>query len=235
MNNLLFIIGVIGNVLSFLVFLSPIKTFWRIVKNKSTEEFESAPYVITVLNSSLWVYYGLTKPGAYLVATINIVGVILETAYVILYLIYASPTLRAKTWMMVIILDVGFFGAVVLVTKLAVGEEMEVSVIGIVCACFNILMYASPLAVMRTVINMKSVEYMPFLLSFFLFLNGGVWGFYAILDKDIFLGLPNAIGCFFGAIQLILYMIYMNNKQGLMQHQPLIEQDEEEAYAINSN
>jgi hypothetical protein len=40
----------------------------------------------------------------------------------------------------------------------------------------------------RTVIATKSVEYMPFFLSFFLFLNGGVWATYALLDRDIFLG-----------------------------------------------
>jgi hypothetical protein len=32
------------------------------------------------------------------------------------------------------------------------------------------------------------VEFMPFFLSFFLFLNGGVWATYAVLDRDIFLG-----------------------------------------------
>jgi hypothetical protein len=40
----------------------------------------------------------------------------------------------------------------------------------------------------KTVINTKSVEFMPFFLSFFLFLNGGVWAAYAVLDRDIFLG-----------------------------------------------
>ena len=38
------------------------------------------------------------------------------------------------------------------------------------------------------VIKMKSVEYMPFLLSFFLFLNGGIWSIYAVLIKDFYIG-----------------------------------------------
>jgi solute carrier family 50 protein (sugar transporter) len=40
----------------------------------------------------------------------------------------------------------------------------------------------------RAVIATRSVEYMPFFLSFFLFLNGAVWATYALLDRDIFLG-----------------------------------------------
>lgn len=242
MNTILFSVGVIGNVLSFVVFLVPIKTFSRVVKNQSTEEFEPAPYVVTLLGSLLWVYYGVTKPGEYLVATVNGVGIILEAIYVLIFLVYASPAVRARTAILVAILDVGFFGGVVLVTQLAIEKELQVSVTGVICACLNIFMYASPLAVMKTVITTKSVEYMPFLLSFSLFLNGGVWTLYAILDKNIFLGLPNGIGCFLGAIQLILYMIYMNTKaskslgvdascdDGLLQRQRLIdtvEHDEE--------
>lgn len=47
----------------------------------------------------------------------------------------------------------------------------------------------------KTVITTKSVEYMPFFLSFFLFLNGGVWAVYAIFDRDIFLGVNNLTYC----------------------------------------
>ena len=37
-------------------------------------------------------------------------------------------------------------------------------------------------------IKTKSVEYMPFFLSFFLFLNGGIWSVYAALVKDFYIG-----------------------------------------------
>lgn len=47
----------------------------------------------------------------------------------------------------------------------------------------------------RSVITRRSVEYMPFLLSFFLFLNGGIWTLYAILDKDIFIGVCSYLLC----------------------------------------
>ena len=40
----------------------------------------------------------------------------------------------------------------------------------------------------RTVVKTKSVKYMPFYLSFFQFLVGGVWSFYALLIRDYFLG-----------------------------------------------
>nr|XP_009382526.1 PREDICTED: bidirectional sugar transporter SWEET16 isoform X2 [Musa acuminata subsp. malaccensis] len=212
MEASLLFVGIVGNVISVLVFASPINTFRRIVRNRSTEDFEPSPYVITLLNSSLWVYYGITKPGGLLIVTVNGVGVVMEAVYVALFLLYAAPPLKAKTAVLVAALDVGFFGAVALVTRLAVHGSSRVVVIGFVCAFLNVLMYGSPLCAMRSVITRRSVEYMPFLLSFFLFLNGGIWTLYAILDKDIFIGIPNGIGLILGTSQLIMYMIYMNSE-----------------------
>lgn len=71
-------------------------TFWRIVKRGSTEEFESLPYICTLLNSSLWTYYGVMKAGEYLVATVNGFGVVVETTYLVLFLIYAPSKIRVS-------------------------------------------------------------------------------------------------------------------------------------------
>lgn len=212
MENLYFCVGVIGNIISVLVFLSPVGTFRRIVKKGTTEEFDCLPYICTLLNSSLWTYYGVTKPGSYLVATVNGFGLLVQLLYISLFLIYASPTTRRKTAIVAGILNVGFLAGAILVTSLVMEGEVKIDVIGFMCAALNILMYASPLAAMKTVVTTNSVEYMPFLLSFFLFLNGGVWTFYALLVHDWFLGVPNGIGFVFGIAQLLLYAIYRKSK-----------------------
>ncbi|XP_047052809.1 bidirectional sugar transporter SWEET17-like [Lolium rigidum] len=214
MDTVLFIIGIIGNIISVLVFVSPITTFWRIVKSKSTEEFEPAPYVLTLLNTLLWLYYGITKPDGLLVATVNGFGAVMQTIYVVLFLVYAADhATRVKTAKLVAVLDIGFFGIVFTSTKFAIdGLDMKIMIIGLICACLSVFMYGSPLTAVRAVIATRSVEYMPFFLSFFLFLNGAVWATYALLDRDIFLGVPNGIGCLLGGIQLVIYAIYMNSR-----------------------
>lgn len=189
------------------------KTFWRIVKRRSTEEFDGLPYVCTLLQACMWIYYGLTKPGGILIATVNIVGTVLEVIYVTLFLIYASPSKRANIAMWVGFLDVGFLGAAVLVTQFAVHGDLRIDVIGFICAALCIVMYGSPLAIMGTVIRTKSVEYMPFLLSFILFINAAIWTFYSVITKDVFLAVPNGVGFLLGVAQLILYVIYMNPKR----------------------
>lgn len=222
MDNLSFFVGVVGNFISVLVFLSPIDTFYRIVRNRSTEEFESLPYICTLLNALLWTYYGVTKPGAYLVATVNGFGVVVETIYIILFLTYASRRVKCKTAQLVVGLDIIVFAAAVLITHFALDGDVRINAIGFLGAGLNIVMYGSPLAAMRTVVTTKSVEYMPFLLSFFLFLNGGVWCFYAILVKDPFLGVPNGIGFFLGIVQLALYARYRNSTKSSSSIEPLL-------------
>ncbi|XP_041001877.1 bidirectional sugar transporter SWEET17-like isoform X2 [Juglans microcarpa x Juglans regia] len=220
MEELSFYIGIIGNIISVLMFLSPVGTFWRIIKQRSTEQFESLPYICTLLNSSLWTYYGIIKAGELLVATVNGFGILVETIYVTLFLIYAparskmtlttcaKQKIQAKTVILVGLLDVGFLAAAILVTRLALQGETRIDAVGFLGAALNIVMYSSPLAVMRTVVTTKSVEYMPFFLSFFLFLNGGTWAFYALLVRDYFLLVPNGSGFLLGTVQLVLYAIY---------------------------
>eukprot|EP00261_Vitis_vinifera_P039098 XP_019080341.1 PREDICTED: bidirectional sugar transporter SWEET16-like [Vitis vinifera] len=132
MATLSFISGVIGNIISVLYMLSPVPTFSRIVKHRSTEEFESLPYVSSLATSSLWVFYGLMKSGGLLIATVNGFGIIIELVYVILFLIFAPTRMRAKTAILVVTLNVGFPAGVVLITLIVMDGDLRLDVLGIV-------------------------------------------------------------------------------------------------------
>nr|QDA34095.1 SWEET17 [Eriobotrya japonica] len=202
------IFGVLGNIMSGLVYISPANVFVRIVKRRSTEEFESIPYVSKLLNAYFWSYYGLVEPNSVLVASVNIFGAGVEIVFLTIFLIFATPRMKARTAMLVAALDVAFPAAAILLTQFLLHGDKRIDVAGLFCVVFSMIAYASPLSAMKTVVILKSVEYMPFLLSFILFVNGGVWTLYAILAKDLFVGIPNGIGFLLGTAQLILYAIY---------------------------
>ncbi|PKI56962.1 bidirectional sugar transporter SWEET5 [Punica granatum] len=204
------IVGIIGNVISFGLFLSPVPTMVKIYKNKSVQAFKPDPYVMTVLNCMMWVFYGMpfVHPDSTLVWTINGAGLIMELIYVSVFLIYSNWPIRRKI-LVVLLIEVIFMAAVVLVTMLALHTtKKRTLVVGILAIIFNIGMYASPLTVMKRVIKTRSVKYMPFYLSLANFANGLIWTVYALLKFDINLLLPNGLGALSGLVQLILYAIY---------------------------
>ncbi|XP_078160476.1 bidirectional sugar transporter SWEET16-like isoform X1 [Carex rostrata] len=208
MTDVSFIVGIVGNVISILVFASPIGTFWRIVKEKSTQDFAWLPYVTTLLSTSLWSFYGILKPDGLLIVTVNGAGAVLQAIYVILYLTYAPKRTKLKMVILVAAVNIAFMALVVLVALLGLHGSIRLLVVGVLCVVLTIGMYAAPMVAMTAVIKTRSVEYMPFSLSFFLFLNGGIWSVYALLVKDFFIGVPNALGFALGTTQLIVYLVY---------------------------
>lgn len=70
-------------------------TFKKIIKAKSVQEYKPDPYVATVLNCAMWSFYGMpfVTSDDILVLTINGAGLVLQIAYVTIYIIYSSwPT-----------------------------------------------------------------------------------------------------------------------------------------------
>ncbi|OVA06797.1 SWEET sugar transporter [Macleaya cordata] len=214
MDVLHFLFGIFGNVTALFLFLAPIITFRRIVKSKSTEEFSGIPYVMTLLNCLLSAWYGLpfVSPHNLLVSTINGTGAAIESIYVVIFIIYARPQ-RVKVKMLgLLTLVLTVFTIVALVSLFALEGNSRKLFCGFAATIFSICMYASPLSIVRLVIKTKSVEYMPFFLSLFVFLCGTSWFIYGLLGRDPFVAVPNGFGCGLGALQLILYAIYRNNK-----------------------
>lgn len=64
------------------------------MKRRSTEEFESLPYICKLLNAYFWVYYGLIKPDSLLVATVNMFGAVVEIIFLFIFLLYAPPGMK---------------------------------------------------------------------------------------------------------------------------------------------
>ncbi|KAK3139767.1 hypothetical protein QOZ80_5AG0389800 [Eleusine coracana subsp. coracana] len=205
-----FAFGLLGNIISFTTFLAPIPTFYRIYKSKSTEGFQSVPYVVALFSSMLWIFYALIKTGEDLLITINVTGIVIESIYIILYFVYAPRKAKLFTAKIMLGLNVGFFGLILMVTLLLFNGDKRVVMLGWVCVAFSVSVFVAPLSIIKRVIRTRSVEYMPFSLSLSLTLSAIVWFLYGLLIKDKYVALPNILGFIFGVVQMALYMFYMN-------------------------
>ena len=63
-------------------------TFYQIYKKKTSEGFQSIPYVVSLFSAMLWIYYALLKKDAMLLITINTFCCFIQTFYTVTYFYY---------------------------------------------------------------------------------------------------------------------------------------------------
>ncbi|KAJ4965175.1 hypothetical protein NE237_017024 [Protea cynaroides] len=208
-------VGIIGNIISLMLYLSPMPTFVQIWKKGSVGQFSSVPYLATLLNCMLWVVYALpmVHPHSMLVLTINGSGALIELTFVFLFIFYSEGKQRFKVIVMLLV-EFAFVACIaIFILTLAHTVAARSLIVGSICVFFGTLMYAAPLSVMKLVITTKSVEFMPFSLSLAAFANGICWTIYALIRFDLFITIPNSLGMLFGLAQLILYATFYKSTQ----------------------
>lgn len=206
--------GIAGNVFAFGLFVSPIHTFRRIIRNRSTEDFSGLPYIYSLLNCLICLWYGtpFVSRDNLLVATVNSVGAVFQLIYTILFIKYAGKTQKLR--MLGFLLAVfGLFAAIVFGSMCITDHHVRQAFVGLLSVASLISMFASPLFIINLVIRTASVEFMPFFLSLSTFLMSISFLLYGILNWDAFIYIPNGIGTALGVVQLLLYYYYRNSSR----------------------
>ncbi|KAM7268477.1 hypothetical protein ACFE04_010643 [Oxalis oulophora] len=183
-------VGVMGNAASLLLYASPILTFRKILKTKSIDGYSCIPYVVTLLSCLIYSWYGLPTIS-YKWENFPLVKVAVMVFFVILFFCVSA------TMSIFLFHDHHH-------RKIFMGS------IGLVVAAS---MYGSPLVVLKQVVSTKSVEFMPFYLSFFSFLSSLIWLAYGLLSHDLVLASPNMVGCPLAILQLLVYCKYRKGKE----------------------
>lgn len=215
--------GVAGNLLAFVLFVSPIPTFRRIIRSKSTEQFSGQPYIYSLLNCLICLWYGLpiVSPGIIHIATVNSVGAVFQLTYIIIFIVYAEK--NKKVNMLGLLVAVFAVFAIIVFISLRFFESSSRQLfVGYISVFSLISMFASPLFIINLVIRTKSVEYMPFYLSLSTFLMSVSFFVYGMLKHDPFITVPNGIGAILGIVQLVLYLYY-SRMSCEIERRPLLE------------
>ncbi|TVU34006.1 hypothetical protein EJB05_15832 [Eragrostis curvula] len=202
--------GIAGNVFAFVLFVSPLPTFKRIVRNGSTEQFSAMPYIYSLLNCLICMWYGLpfVSYGVVLVATVNSIGAAFQLAYTAVFIAFAAdPKQRLKVSSLLAGVFV-VFGLIMYVSLELFDHKTRQIFVGYLSVASLIFMFASPLSIINLVIKTKSVEYMPFYLSLSMFLMSVSFFAYGLLLHDFFIYIPNGIGTVLGITQLLLYAYF---------------------------
>ncbi|KAG0539070.1 hypothetical protein BDA96_03G290900 [Sorghum bicolor] len=221
-----FAAGLAGNVFALALFLSPVPTFKRVLKAKSTEQFDGLPYLLSLLNCCICLWYGLPwvsgGGGRALVATVNGTGALFQLAYISLFIFYAdSRTTRLRITGLLVLVVFAF--ALIAHASIALFDQpVRQLFVGSVSMASLVSMFASPLAVMGLVIRTECVEFMPFYLSLSTFLMSASFAMYGLLLRDFFIYFPNGLGVILGAMQLVLYAYYSRRWKNSGSSAPLL-------------
>ncbi|KAL3649740.1 hypothetical protein CASFOL_006143 [Castilleja foliolosa] len=149
-------------------------------------------YAVALFSAMLWLYYAFLKKNAVLLISINSFGCI-RHALKLLSLI-----------------NVGLLSLIFFVSYFAIPNHRP-EVVGRICVAVSVSVFAAPLSIFQ-VVRTRSVEFMPFPLSFFLTLSAVMCFAYGLFQKDLRVALPNVIGFFLGLLQMVLYRIFQNMK-----------------------
>lgn len=127
------------------------------------------------------------------------------------------------------------FAAIATVSQLALHDhKSRKMLVGTSGMIVTVVMYASPLSIVKLVIRTKSVEFMPFHFSLFAFINSCLWMTYFLFDKDLILACPNILGVPLGIGQISLYCMYRKHL-GLEDNRVLDRPDPEIGLKENAN
>ena len=125
----------------------------------SVEQYSAAPYLGTLINCGLWMLYGLpmVHPHSFLVITINASGMVVELAYLLLFLRYSDRRARIRVLVLMLVELVVIVSVAFLALTLAHTTKLRSTIVGSVAMLGNVIMYAAPLSVMVSPSPYKSI------------------------------------------------------------------------------
>ncbi|XP_055386229.1 sugar transporter SWEET1-like isoform X2 [Condylostylus longicornis] len=204
MTSLIVYIGWSATFSTILQFMSGILICRKYFLKKSTSESSGFPFICGMLSCSLWLQYGFLTDDNVLI-TVNSVGTVLMLFYVLSYYIF---TVNKQSYIRQFLIAFIILLSVILYTRQEDDLALKQNVIGYVCCCVTVTFFGSPLSQLFQVIKTRSTEFLPFPLIVCSFIVSLQWFIYGVLMDDVFIEIPNFLGCLLSSVQLGLFVCY---------------------------
>jgi len=198
-----FFLTVAGPIVFIGLQLSGFKTVSVIKTNRTVGDLSPLPFFSLFINCVCGVFYG-SLISDLTVALPNASGVFFSIYFIYIYQIYNNKS-YIKYYYLGVLFLMGLMVGFVLFFK----KETAALCIGLLACLLGVIVMASPLATVLTVIKTKNTAALPFLPSLANFFNGLTWAAYGfILAHDPIIYIPNIIGMLSAVFQLSLFIFY---------------------------
>jgi solute carrier family 50 protein (sugar transporter) len=168
------------------------------MQKKTVGQLSNIPFLSLMTNSVVWSIYGSMKKDS-TVFVPNASGVVAGIACVSIYHMYASST------------NIRYYGisTSILWLSFILGWLGYVDWVGSLGVCMAIFLMGSPLSTLKTVIEQKNTNALPFYTSLATFMNALSWFLYGSIEaKDPMIIVPNFVGLLLASVQMSLFAIY---------------------------
>jgi len=201
------------------LFMSPLTAVLARVRAQSLGPLNPLPVAVTVLSSWAWLQYGLSVPNPYIVA--GNLPALTAAVYGLLQMLPLmheaehAPALRVVVGVFVL----GCFTTFCLWTSLvfwAVESSERSAVLGVYATCIFIVLAASPLSSMGTVLATRDASSIYAPMTAAQCVNCMLWTVYGLAAAhDVFVWGPNLVGLTLGGMQLVLKLCFPSKRTEL--------------------
>lgn len=155
--------------------------------------------------------YAYATDNIFPLLVVSVVGEVLSILYLIVYARWSEESLyvaKAVALGVIVFVPVTAFLILAETGAIHLSEGQTASVLGYLADAMNFFLYLSPLEKVKQVLVTKSAASIPVLMSITICANCALWFVTGIVDYDLFILVPNAIGTALSASQVVLYVVY---------------------------
>lgn len=190
---------------AIILYLSPLPVMKDIWTNKSTKELTIAPYVSMFMMCSMWIGYAIVANEVAILYS-GIPGTILGAIYSFYFINFA---IRPKELRKYYATTLGHLLIMALLLFFPMDKEVRIYLLSIAAVTMRIIFLASPFMTVSKVLKTKSVESLPFGLSFVFLINGILWTSYGwFVVEDFVIIISQGLAIIMSSFQLLLHALY---------------------------
>lgn len=193
------VVSFCGQVVFLALQASMLTTAMDLQQNSNEKKLSSIPYLTLLVNCIVWSVYS-TMRGLFALFLPNALGVFVG--------FYCSLVYHQFSRIPMPVPHIAVASAIVVLT-FVLASAGSVGLVGLLATTLAFLVYASPLATIRTVIREKSTASLPFHTSLLIWLSAFFWTMYGgFVAKDYSVLVSSLAGLCTGSIQLFMFALY---------------------------
>jgi len=206
------LLGALATVSSVLVYLAPWRQVTEMRVTGKTEQQPFFTFISMLINCFFWSYYGIIAEDSVVFST-TFFGELVAIYYIHTYYTFSKDKRSVE---LQVVVSMFIMYIVYCYVSHSVPQEQALTQLGILACFASLVMLGSPLLKVVQVGNIfrqKNGDSIPVAMTITAALSNFIWFVYGSMQRDKFIMIPNGLGFFFTALQLLI-IITLNKNTG---------------------